>query len=207
MSKAWCRAFSNPCRGSGRVGDGCPGVPLSRNPRLPSCAPSGPQLVDRTLCALALSNSEFLSRWASNIESIRGRGGTRGCGRWGLIGKEPSAGRALAWIGSFSTPWGEKVPAGGMRGPPVRTTNRPRPTQPGGRGGGPLCPLRWIFVRRQSCRWADEGLGSARSPCVENAIRKRLAGCSFWLRSIEGELDGPVGLGGDRLETDRTDAE
>ena len=49
-------------------------------------------------------------------ESIRGRGGTRGCRRWGVIGKEPSTGRALAWIGSFSTPWGEQVPAGGMRG-------------------------------------------------------------------------------------------
>jgi hypothetical protein len=51
-------------------------------------------------------------------ESIRGRGGMRGCGRWGVLGKEASAGRALAWIGSFSTPWGEKVPAGGMRGQP-----------------------------------------------------------------------------------------
>ena len=36
MRKGLCRALWNPCRGSGRVGDGCPGVPLSRNPRLPS---------------------------------------------------------------------------------------------------------------------------------------------------------------------------
>ena len=36
MKKAWSRALWNPCRGSGCVGDGCPGVPLSRNPRLPS---------------------------------------------------------------------------------------------------------------------------------------------------------------------------
>jgi hypothetical protein len=75
----------------------------------------------------ALSRGRGGSFWR---ESIRGRGGTRGCRRWGVIGKEPSTGRVLAWIGSFSTPWGEKVPAGGMRGPTVRTTSRSRPTQP-----------------------------------------------------------------------------
>jgi hypothetical protein len=42
--------------------------------------------------------------------------GTRGCCRWGVIGKEPSAGHTMAWIGSFSSPWGEKVPAGGDEG-------------------------------------------------------------------------------------------
>jgi len=40
--------------------------------------------------------------------------------RWTRGRNTPDIGRALACIRSFSTPWGEKVPEGGMRGQPAR---------------------------------------------------------------------------------------
>jgi len=47
MRNALCRDLWNPDRGSGRLWDRVPGVPLSRNPRLPSGTPSGTTCRDR----------------------------------------------------------------------------------------------------------------------------------------------------------------
>jgi hypothetical protein len=50
-------AVSNPDRGSGRMWNRFPGVPLLRNPRLPSETPSGTSCRDRGIFTRAMSDS------------------------------------------------------------------------------------------------------------------------------------------------------
>ena len=75
--------------------------------------------------------------------------------RWAGLGE-----RLARWAGSWF----------GVQGCTVRTTNRLRPTQPGWRGGGPLCPLRWAWVRRQPSGGAGKRRGSAR-PLLPRGVR------------------------------------
>ena len=70
------------------------------------------------LTSLFPNRADFLhrspSQWAAKDHGLANNL------RWTLGRNPPGIGRALASIRSFCTPWGEKVPAGGMRGQPAR---------------------------------------------------------------------------------------
>ncbi len=55
----------------------------------------------------------------------------------------------------------------------VRTTSACRETHPGSRGGGPPCPLRWTWIRKQATRWAAGRHGSAKIPAGRPAKHTR----------------------------------
>jgi len=69
----------------------------------------------------------------------------------GIHPKTPATmGREQPWTG----------PAPISAGHPTEHAIRPGP-DPGWRGGGPLCPLPWAFIRKHPSRWAENRPGSA----------------------------------------------
>jgi len=102
------------------------------------------------------------------------------CGPWGVQGVCRGA-QAIG--GSLAPPCGGRGwPTGRVRGLTVQPMTDVRETNPGWRGGGPLCSLRWVFVGRQPRGWADTRPGSARphrrecvriAPCSGNPLGVR----------------------------------
>ena len=82
-------------------------------------------------------------------------GGRKLDGMWfGVGGRATGTPRAGGPLGRQVENLSYGRPGGRVRGLTARATSEVRETNPGWRGGGPLCPLRWALVRRDTTEWA-----------------------------------------------------